>query len=65
VDGEAKGVGDMEMVVVLLAVVLLVILPIAFFLLVIGNLGYCVYRAIIGVKKEVKHSTRAPSFHAR
>jgi hypothetical protein len=65
VDGEAKGVGDMEMVFVLLAVVILVVLPIALFLLVIGDLVYCIYRAIIGDKKEVEHSTAAPSFHAR
>ena len=55
----------MEMVMVLLAVVLLVVLPIALFLLVIGDLVYCIYRAIIDDKKAVEHSTPAPSSHAR
>ncbi len=64
-DGEDKAVGDMEMVFVLLAVVLLFVLPIAVFMLVIADLVYCIYRAIIGDKKEVEHSTAAPSFHAR
>jgi len=55
----------MEMVFVLLVVVILVVLPIALFLLAIGDLAYCTYKAIIGDKKEVEHPTRAPSFHAR
>ena len=58
----------MEMVMVLLVVGLLVVLPIALFLFVIGDLLYCIYRAIIGDKKEVEHATTttpAPSFHAR
>ncbi len=52
----------MELVLTLLAVGLLVVLPIAFFLLVIGGLLYSIYRAIIGDKKEVERSTTpAPS----
>jgi hypothetical protein len=60
-----KGLGEMEMVMVLLAVVLLVVLPIAFFVLVIGELLYCIYRAVIGDKKAVERSTPAPSSQAR
>jgi hypothetical protein len=38
----------MEVVLTLLVVVLLVVLPIAYFVFVIGGLLYCVYRAIMG-----------------
>ena len=51
----------MELVLTLLVVALLVVLPIAFFLLVIGGLLYSVYRAIIGGNKEVERSNPAPS----
>ncbi|HET7271066.1 MAG TPA: hypothetical protein VFI90_08250 [Rubrobacter sp.] len=47
----------MELVLTLLVVVLLVVLPIAFFVFVIGGLFYSVYRAIIGEKAKVEHST--------
>ena len=47
-----KELGDMELAFVILAVILLVVLPIAFFLLVIGGLVYAIGRAIRGKKKE-------------
>ncbi|HJQ29531.1 MAG TPA: hypothetical protein VJ827_09325 [Rubrobacter sp.] len=47
----------MELVLTLLVVVLLVVLPIAFFLFVIGGLLYSVYRAIMGDRAKVEHST--------
>jgi hypothetical protein len=40
----------MEMVMVLLVVGLLVVLPIALFVLVIGDLVYCIYRAFTEVR---------------
>jgi len=49
----------MELVLTLLVVGLLVVLPIAVFLLVIGGLVYSIYRAIIGDKKDVERSTPA------
>lgn len=42
----------MELVFVLLAVVMLVVLPVAFFLLVAGGLVYAIGRAIRGGKEE-------------
>lgn len=51
----------MELVLTLLVVGLLVVLPIAFFVLVIGSLLYSIYRAITGDSKDVEHSTPAPN----
>lgn len=42
----------MELVLTLLAVVLLVVLPVAFLLLAIGGLFYAISRAIRGEKRE-------------
>ena len=47
----------MELVLTLLVVVLLVVLPIAFFLLVIGGLLYSVYRAIVGDRAKADRPT--------
>lgn len=44
----------MELVFVLLAVVMLVVLPVAFFLLVAGGLVYAIGRAIRGGKEEYR-----------
>jgi uncharacterized protein involved in cysteine biosynthesis len=52
-----RSFSEMELVLTILVVVLLVVLPIAFFLLVIGGLLYSVYRAIMGDKVEVERST--------
>ena len=47
----------MELVFVILAVILLVVLPIAFFLLVMGGLVYAIGRAIRGERKEEQPAT--------
>jgi hypothetical protein len=47
----------MEVVLTLLVVILLVVLPIAYFLFVIGGLLYCVYRAIMGDRGKAERST--------
>ena len=54
----------MELVFTLLVVVLLVVLPIALFLLAMGALVYSIYRAIVGDKEEDKHSTQAKNVPA-
>lgn len=47
----------MELVLTLLAVVLLVVLPVAFLLLMTGGLFYSVFRVIRGDKKEAESPT--------
>jgi hypothetical protein len=47
----------MELVLTLLVVGLLVVLPIAFFLLVIGGLVYAIGKAILGEKKAKRSAT--------
>jgi hypothetical protein len=48
----------MELVMVLLAVVLLVVLPVAFLVLMAGGLEYSVFRALRGEKKDAHPANR-------
>lgn len=48
-----------ELVMVLLAVILLVVLPVAFLVLMVGGLIYSVFRAIRGEKKAARPANHA------
>jgi hypothetical protein len=50
----------MELVFIILAVTLLIVLPIAFFLLAIGGLFYGLFRAIRGEKEQPATPVMAP-----
>jgi PDZ domain-containing secreted protein len=48
-----------ELVMILLAVILLVVLPVAFLVLMVGGLVYSVFRAIRGEKKDARPADHA------